>query len=82
MNKPSARQRSAFGAFQMSTSHIKSRVDQVIPRAKATDMAEMRREGKSLEEIGEAVGLSASTVRGRLTQSGFSSGTGLPKKKK
>ena len=81
MDKPTARQRSAFGAFQMGTSHIKSRLDEVIPRAKATDMAEMRREGKSLEEVGEALGLSPSTVRSRLNGAGFSS-NGKPRKKK
>lgn len=81
MDKPSARQRSAFGQFQMNTSHIKSRIDEVIPQAKATDMAAMRREGKSLEEVAEVVGLSTSTVRGRLNSAGFSS-NGQPRKKK
>lgn len=65
----------------MGTSHIKSRIDEVVPQAKATDMAEMRREGRSLEEVGEALGLSPSTVRGRLNSAGFSS-NGLPRKKK
>ena len=78
MSKPTARQRSSFGAFQMGTSHIKSNIAEIVPRAKATEMAEMRREGKTLEEIGEALGLSASTVRGRLNQAGFTS-NGVPK---
>ena len=73
MSKPTARQRSAFGQFQMGTSHIKSNIAEVVPRASALGMAEMRRAGKSLAEIGEAMGISASTVRGRLNQAGFTS---------
>lgn len=82
MDRPTARQRSSFGAWQMSTSHLKSRIAEVIPRARAIDMAEMLREGKSLEEISQAMGIAVSTVRSRLSQSGFSSRTGEPVKKK
>ena len=81
MSKPAARRGGACGHFPMHTSHFKSRLAEVIPRAKATDMAEMRREGKSLEEVGEALGLSPSTVRSRLNGAGFSS-NGKPRKKK
>lgn len=80
MDKPTARQRSAFGAFQMGKSHIKSGIAQVVPRPRATDMAEMRAAGKSFEEIAEAVGLRPGTVRTRLSQAGFGA-DGLPKAK-
>ena len=73
MEKPTARQRSSFGAFQMGTSHIKTNIAEIVPRASALEMAEMRRDGRSLEDIGEAMGISASTVRGRLNQAGFRS---------
>ena len=81
MEKPTARQRSAFGAFQMGASHIKSNIAAVVPRPRATEMAEMRRDGKTLEEVGEALGLSASTVRGRLNGAGFTA-AGVPRKAK
>ena len=77
MNKPTARQRSAFGQFQMGRSHIKSNIAEVVPRPRAYDMAEMVRAGKSLDEVAETVGLSPSTVRGRLNNAGFSS-NGVP----
>ena len=71
--KRTARTRSAFGQFQMGTSHIKTNIDKVVPRPRATDMAEMLREGKTLEQVAEVMDLAVGTVRSRLNQSGFSS---------
>ena len=73
MNKPTARQRSPFGQFQLKGSHLKTDLAPLVPRPRATEMAEMRREGKSFEEIAEAVGLSVRTIKGRLAQAGFKS---------
>lgn len=73
MSKPTARQRSPFGQFQLKGSHLRTDLAPQVPRPKAIEMAAMRREGKTFEEISEAVGLTVRTVKGRLSEAGFKS---------
>lgn len=82
MTEKSARTKSAFGQFQLNRSHIDVGTDysKVVARPKASDMAEMLREGKTLEEISAAVGLSASTIKQRVSGAGWSAVTGQPKR--
>jgi DNA-binding NarL/FixJ family response regulator len=71
--EPSARYRSPFGQFQLSQSANGDGVDysKVIPKPRSEDMARMLREGKTLEEVAEAVGLTVSRIKNRLSESGY-----------
>lgn len=75
----SARERSAFGQFQLNRSAIDVGTDftKVRKQASATEMAEMLREGVTLAEVCQAFDLAPSTIRGRLMDAGYAS-TGKP----
>jgi DNA-binding NarL/FixJ family response regulator len=79
--KRTARTMSSFGQFQMGKSHIKTNLDAVIPKPRATDMAEALRSGKTLEQVGEEFDLAPATVRSRLASGGWSS-NGEPRRAK
>lgn len=79
-DKPTARQRSAFGAFQLKGSHLKTGGSPVLPKASAADMAYLLRDGKTLPEVAEEFSLSVSTIRHRLNDAGYTS-HGVPKGK-
>jgi WhiB family redox-sensing transcriptional regulator len=74
-----ARERSAFGQFQLNRSAIDVGVDySKVKHASTGDMAEMLRDGFTPDDVAEAFGLSESTIRQRLITAGWSSTTGEP----
>ena len=77
-----SRERSGFGQFQMKRSSTGPGADytKVRVRPKASDMAKMLRDGKTLEEIAESVGLTTATVQHRISEAGWSGVTGKPRK--
>ena len=81
MIKRTARTMSSFGQFQMGRSHIKTNLDAVIPKPRATDMAAALRSGMTLEQVGVEFDLAPSTVRSRLSAGGWGS-NGEPKTRK
>ena len=82
MTERTARNRSTFGAFHLNRTHLMSGDEPVVPKPRAYDMAEMLREGKTIDQVAEAVGLRPGTVRTRVTQAGWGSdGHPLPAKK-
>jgi len=74
-----ARERSAFGQFQLNRSDTGPGVDySKVKRTSTADMAEMLRDGATKAEVCEAFSLSPSTVNTRLVDAGWSSTTGQP----
>ena len=74
-----ARERSAFGQFQLNRSGIDVGVDySKVKRTSTFDMAQMLRDGHTQAEVAVAFGLSTSTIQGRLNTSGWSWRTGQP----
>ena len=76
-----ARERSAFGQFQLNRSNSSTMpgVDySKVKRTSTGDMAEMLRDGATKAEVCEAFGLSSSAVNTRLSDAGWSSTTGQP----
>lgn len=74
-----ARERSAFGQFQLNRSAIDVGVDySKVKKTSTGDMAEMLRDGATKAEVCEAFGLSTSAVNTRLSDSGWSAVTGQP----
>jgi len=71
--KRTARTMSSFGQFQMGRSHIKTNLDAVIPKPRATDMAEALRAGKTVEQVAEEFDLAPATVVRRLNIGGWNS---------
>jgi len=74
-----ARERSAFGQFQLNRSDTGPGVDYTkVKRTPTGDMAEMLRDGATKAEVCEAFGLSPPAVNTRLSDSGWSATTGQP----
>jgi len=74
-----ARERSAFGQFQLNRSDNGPGVDYTkVKRTSTFDMAEMLRDGATKAEVCEAFDLSPSTVNTRLSDAGWSATTGQP----
>lgn len=82
MSSVPARERSGFGQFQLNRSKVDAGVNYgKVIRVPTSDMAEMLRDGATLEEVSDAFGLAVSTIRSRLATGGWST-TGEPKKGK
>jgi len=74
-----ARERSAFGQFQLGRSSTGPGVDFTkVKKLSTGDMAEWIRGGVTLHDTAKAFGVSDSTVRQRLIVAGWSSTTGQP----
>jgi WhiB family transcriptional regulator, redox-sensing transcriptional regulator len=74
-----ARERSAFGQFQLNRSDTGPGVDySKVKHTSTFDMAQMLRDGATQAEVADAFGLSTSTIQGRLNTSGWSWRTGQP----
>lgn len=74
-----ARERSAFGQFQLNRSAIDVGVDYAkVKKLSTADMAQMLRDGATLEEVAQAFGRSKSSIVSRLVDAGWSSRDGQP----
>ena len=74
-----ARERSAFGQFQLNRSDTGPGVDySKVKHTSTADMAAWIRGGVTLHDTAKAFGVSESTIRQRLIVAGWSSSTGHP----
>ena len=76
-----ARERSAFGQFQLNKSGSRYAIGGDYSKVRTlstSDMAEMLRDGATIQEVAEAFGRGVSAIQQRLSTAGWSATTGQP----
>ena len=74
-----ARERSGFGQFQLNRSATGPGVNySKIHKVSTGDMAELLRDGATIQEVAEAFGRGVSAIQQRLSTAGWSAVTGQP----